>query len=167
MKLWHYTTGNKLGPILTTGHLIPTGVAAFPEERPTLWFSLNPLWEMTATKEFIQNGQRVRPTPSQLHSVVGLFRFCINAGGYEFVQWPRAAREAGIRRHHVAMMESIGINWGARPSDWFATFEAVPVEDTVFEIWNGRFWAAGDLQMSAELFRERGPRTISVQGSTL
>src|SRR5262245_31920443 len=78
-RLWHYTTGEKIGLILKEG-MIRQSPNVCGSERPAVWFSSNPVWEVTSRKgRFDPITGQIRQLEMDEHLVYcgGLFRIAI------------------------------------------------------------------------------------------
>jgi hypothetical protein len=171
--LWHYTVGHKLPPIRNTGALLPTGVRIAPSEAPVLWFSADPVYEPTAIKLVQMPSQHGlhRPTMSELHELIGVFRFRLASDDERLVPWSRLQRRARISPTGVASMLRAGIEIGAKPTNWFGVMSPVALDDLVFQSWDGHSWGNANLddeihaiEAKLQLVQSRSAGAFSPQG---
>jgi hypothetical protein len=150
-RTYHYTTGNKLLPISASGCLLPTNVMVAPQEKPILWFSVNPVYEPTAVKLIATADRRVyRPTFQELHQIIGIFRFGIVATDARLVPFNKLQRLAHISSHDMAAMTASGMRIGATPAHWTGTLIPLALSELDFEEWTGDMWIPGSLPKAIE-----------------
>jgi len=151
--VFHYTFGHKLPGILASNGLIPTGSTLPPHERHALWYSARADFEPTALKPVIRGGSSTpeRVSFQDLHAMVGAYRFCGDANSLRLKPWPLCVRHLGIMPADARVMESVGKELGAIPSDWWATTHKQLLSDHRFEGWNGVRWVGADIE--AEILR--------------
>lgn len=162
--VWHYTVGAPLAAIARSGCLRPgnahdadrsepvrTGQPA-DASRAILWFSRNQKWDPSAAKDERLRTDARTPSRSGLHTRFGLYRFGLRADDRRLLPWPTVTRVADIDVPDAMAMVASGLRCGAAPTDWIGTLSPVPVDELVFEAWNGRGWAAADLyELAAQL----------------
>ena len=136
VPLYHYTTGNKLAPIMASGKLQPSAAPPWsPNERPVLWFSSSAIYEFSALKAIMKpDGERVFSF-SELSRVAGICRFVLHggAGMLAMQRWPHVAKRAGMSYPESLRLAAAGINMGANPDDWYGTFQECPLETVTFD----------------------------------
>jgi hypothetical protein len=136
--IWHYTAGVHLPSIIASGVIRRATVGVYPPEKPVTWFSLDPTWEMTASK-----GPIFSDLPSEVlrdlthRRYGGLVRI-----GVELQHAPFGIddlhRVARCNRQTVELLKRTGIRCGATPSDWRFTPKEVPAALwKSIEIWDG------------------------------
>ena len=115
---WHYTTEDRVEPIMQSGAIEPAISGVPAHERPIVWFSRNAVWEPTANKGLvdIESGIQRTATLKEMKSMFGLFRF--GARSDDLLRWPDLVRAAGIRTATARRLERVGRLCGALPSDW-------------------------------------------------
>lgn len=154
--VWHYTVGTPLAAIVRSGQLVP-GNAHGCEHRADacqgiLWFSRNQQWDPSATKDERLRTEARGLTRSALHARFGLYRFGIRADDRRLLPWPTVTRVADIDVPDAMAMVASGLRCGAAPTDWIGTLSAIPVDQLLFEAWNGRGWTSADLyELAAQL----------------
>jgi hypothetical protein len=148
MKVWHYTTDDKLNSIYADEALLPTAIAIGPNERPVLWFSSNPVWEPTANKALgvERNGQRtmIRPmTNAEMFRMFKLRRFGIDSE--RLMHWPVLRKAARIGMTEQRRMIKRAREMGSAPHHWYGTLDPVPLSDLVREDYiHGEGWVLYD-----------------------
>jgi hypothetical protein len=125
--VWHYTTGECLVKILRDGYIKPATAFVARGERPIVWFSRNPTWERTANKMWRKpdgsielldrEGTRVRGG--------GLVRIGVTPATAPF-NWRDLKEQSRMSAKIARALYQTAINKGARPSDWYGTFDVVP-----------------------------------------
>jgi hypothetical protein len=124
---WHYTTGENLSLILRDRFIKPATAFVPLGERPIVWFSTNPNWEPTASKATIdQDNVFSRLTMAETAELCGgLARFAV-APETAPHDWRALKGRSGMSNRMVQHLYKEGINQGARPGDWWGTFDPVP-----------------------------------------
>lgn len=153
----HYAPCNYLPRIVASGFLQPfADNIAVGRELPLLWFSANQKWEPTATKALGSVGGSIRSmTMDEQLERIGCCRFSIPANDTRLMPWVKACRFAGIGYTAQRKMEAVGRRRGARPTDWFAVAEAVPLSELAFSIFDGRKWEEANLADKAREWEGR------------
>lgn len=138
--LFHYTMGHKLELIDGSSALLPFGYsgAAGANERPVLWFSEHATWEPTATKILSRDNSATffRPSLRELHETAGAYRFRLNLGdantlsvsGIALHPWSKLHSLARYSRLTFEHMIRRGVEFGARPTQWWGSFDPVSTE---------------------------------------
>ncbi|WP_108445455.1 hypothetical protein [Halomonas denitrificans] len=136
---YHYTSErHHLPAILSSGEL--RGRADMAGERPLVWFSAHPFWEPTATKPRWIGGLLVPQTFEEYYDVFGCVRFALPATDGRLMEWRRACKFAGIPRRARWAMESVGVEAGGDPREWFALAGPLPLEELKAERLEGGQW---------------------------
>jgi len=140
--VWHYTTGNLLPLILKDG-LVRLATANIDEdERPAVWFSSNQIWEKTSTKGMITSDSKlVTLTKEEMCRLCdGLARISVERNVAPH-NWEAYKKMSGVSAKMAGGMKQSAYTVGARISEWFVSFEAVPCEKWLgIEVWNGSSW---------------------------
>lgn len=166
-RTYHYTTGNKLSPILNSSCLVPTNVMVAPHEKPVLWFSVNPRYEPTAIKLVAHGGHTHRPTVQELHQLIGIFRFGFNVDDARLVPFNKLSRLARISPQDIAAMIASGMRIGATPAHWTGSLVPITLSEVDFEEWTGDTWVPGSLPKAVERVRSAGGNFISMSAHEL
>ncbi len=130
MIIWHYTTSERLVPILSTGELKTTDMGVTPGEKPILWFSSNQVYERTAYR-LKDNGESFS-IREHIENFGGFVRFGIGIplnAGLEIFPWEggKLADEARIPPDERTRLEKTAKPQGANPNEWYGTLKNVPV----------------------------------------
>ncbi|CAG9171553.1 hypothetical protein [Cupriavidus pampae] len=154
--VWHYTVGTPLAAIARSGRLVPGagGTCEHTAEvcHGILWFSRNQQWDPSASKDDKLRADARGLTRAALHARFGLYRFGLRADDRRLLPWPTVTRVADIDVPDAMTMVASGLRCGAAPTDWIGSLTDVPVDELVFEAWNGRGWIAADLhELAAQL----------------
>lgn len=142
MTLWHYTTGETFLQILESGKILHATAGVPDGERPIVWFSSNQVWEQTANK-------RAQRSDGSMEGVDmeetrkrggGLVRFGVDPETAPY-DWNALKRLSGMKSKHAEHVAAAGLKLHARPSEWFGTFDAVPITEwTAVEIYQDGEW---------------------------
>lgn len=139
-KLYHYTTGQKLPQILESGYLKPSAAGGAPDELPLLWLSTAKDIEPTSLK-MVQapDGGLYGLTREQQRELAGNVRFVLKSD-LDLLSWRDACKAAGIGSRERKALERSGRDLGGKPSHWYATPDALPVDLFDVEVDTGRRW---------------------------
>ena len=138
--IWHYTSGLHIASILRDGRIRHEDSFGLPlHQRPMTWFSLNQVWEPTASKALligIRPAIVQRATADVFH---GLFRIGVDQCVAPF-RVNQLIRIAGATRRVVKDLARVGISCGACPEDWRFTPNHVPEEQwRIIQMWDTTF----------------------------
>jgi hypothetical protein len=147
--VYHYTIGQYLEAILEADELRPptslharTRSEAICEPNPLLWFSWNPDWEHSVTKDPRPRGHRKNPPTGRAVTEIagdGLIRFGAPATVAK-LRW-----NDYLKRNPTHIVQRDFMALRGNPVDWLATDEAVSLDKCkAFEVWYGGAWVAGD-----------------------
>lgn len=140
--IYHYTTEKHLEKILETGFLkVSEWEKKNKVKPPSLWLSLNPVWENTATKMINTiNGIKQMTIQEQFENF-GMIRFVIVFEKQKLCSWQRYKYASNTRSDMYLQMEKSGIKQNANPLEWYASFKNIPLEQCLrCEKWNGNEW---------------------------
>jgi len=140
--LWHYTAHPHLSKILIDGFLkVSNAEKLLKHKHPSLWFSSNPIWEPTATKDAgDEYGNRVPMTKEEQYNDFGLARIGINYFP-ELITWAKYRYLSMLPEMQLDMMEKIGREKGGNPKQWYTTFKSVSKDKWIcVEIWDCDKW---------------------------
>ena len=160
---WHYTVRQRLDGLLRAG-VLPLATAGLPAgERPVVWFSSNQLWEETANQAWQRPDGTINPGNKEATHLLG--------GGLARIgvlpetaphDWKAFKALSGIKAAKARGMYGAGIGAGARPGEWFVSFEPVPRSQWLaVEVWDGAQWLRLETGPSAP----RPPEPPSAGGS--
>ena len=143
VRCWHYAVASRLGPILQDRELKPMVAMVPPSEKPAVWCSTDPVWELTANLERQwPDGTTTRLTRDETaHVGQGLIRIEIAAENVP-ITWKDHKAEGGVPTADARRLEKAARGWGADPRDWRISYEAIPLEQWVrIETWDGSTWS--------------------------
>jgi hypothetical protein len=142
MKLWHYTTKDRLDEIIESGEIrTSTANRTGQSESATLWLSSNPIWEHTATKLTSVGGTIRGLTKKEQHELFGLGRIEVNTQNISFFSWSTFVKNIAAKRHVARSMEVSGRTSGGNPNQWFGSTKPIPKEHFISaEVWDGNEW---------------------------
>ena len=148
--VWHYTVKSKLDDIQKDRVIKPASVGWTEGERLAVWFSANPLWENTVSKMYKTDGTgctiqehwelsqgkqalvRDEGTGSETMEYVAAPEFqparigvAITTAPY---RWDDFRRMSGVSAKVVKMLYQRALAVGARPGEWYVSFEPVQQE---------------------------------------
>ena len=139
---YHYTTALHLESITITGQLDPAAsvmVGAGCRERPILWFSTRPYWEVTANKAVMEDGKIRRLTMEETYSKAGgLVRFGYPAQKLHPWKDDKLRRKARMDKHLADGLTKVGIEQGA---------DRNTAKITLWAFWAVLATAGGDAQI--------------------
>lgn len=140
--IWHYTSGSHLKMILESGELrVSDWERKEGVKPPALWLSLNPIWENTATKMVLAGGQYRWLTKEEQYLNFGLVRFPIPFQKNALCSWAAYKHKSNTPLNVYWQLEKIGIERGANPSEWYASFKNIPLSECIScETWDGEKW---------------------------
>lgn len=136
--IWHYSIGDHLPSLIASGVIRRATFGVEPPEKPVTWFSLNPTWEVMASKAPIFSDVPAKVRMDWTHdNRGGLVRIGVELRHAPFGIY-ELHRVARCRRKEVDDLVRIGIRDGASPSEWRFTPDEVPAELwKCIEIWDG------------------------------
>jgi hypothetical protein len=142
--IYHYTSEQHLSKILETGELT---VSEWEKKNkvkpPALWLSLDSVWENTATKLINENGKLRRLTKEEQHQKFGLIRFVLEFKKENLCSWGKYKYKSNTSIQTYESMEQSGIEQGANPKEWYASFKNIPLSNCIScQKWNGKEWEA-------------------------
>ncbi len=115
MKAYHYTVSDRIASIAKHGiKLSEAGV--IPPEKPAVWFSTNPVYEMTALKSGAKSVQEMEKSGFMP------IRYVVDM---DMIDWEYHKAYSGIHPVIAQGLEESGRQCNANPSEWFAVYEPV------------------------------------------
>lgn len=143
--LWHYTVVERLQRILHSGEIVPPTVGSPRRAKPVVWFSSNPVWEPSANRLWRDDidGRTVRLSKDQTYVLGGgLARIGVASDAAPH-DWKAYRHLSGISADDAKTIYDEAVSAGARPGEWFATFDSVPrAKWLAVEIWDNEQWTA-------------------------
>lgn len=140
--LWHYTPLVHIPHIIADKRIKTADAAIDVGEKPAVWFSANQLWEPTAGKRWRRPDGNVHLL--SMHETHSLGQGPVRIGVSRDTaphNWDAFRRLSGVSKKTAGYMKKAGYARGARISEWFVTFNPVPIELWVaVEVWGGSSW---------------------------
>jgi hypothetical protein len=127
--LWHYTTGKNFISILRDRYIMPATAGVPRGEKPIVWFSANEYWEPTASKMLrAPDGSLKNLTMGETGMYgKGLVRIGVDRTTAPH-GWDRLRKLSGMSRQISQGLLQAAARNGAKPQEWFGTFDPVPEE---------------------------------------
>lgn len=139
---WHYTVGVRFREIMAEGLIRPATAMVPAGERPAVWFSTEPEWEVTANKSIMTlDGRRRSGSRADTERVGGgLVRIGVALATAPHT-WSGFRRHSGIDKRRAKGLEQAGIEAGADPRHWRVSFAAVPrAKWLTVDVWDSGQW---------------------------
>ncbi len=140
-KIYHYTSMLHLEIICKDGYLKTSDAERrLGVKKPALWFSKNTVWEPTATKMLFDGTNIIHMTLEEQLRTIGMARFTIPFSN-ELVSWAKYRHVSKIEPGDYSGLAQIGIEKGAKPSDWYCSFKMIPLTRVIaIEEFDGSSW---------------------------
>ena len=139
--LYHYTSLSHLIEIFKTGKLLTSQTEKMLKvKKPGLWFSTNSKWEYSAFKRF-NDGKKEFDlnTPEEFEKYIGCARLITNLNSL-FVTFAKYKHKSRVNPLLWDKMAEIGKSKGGDPSEWYATFSPMSVNNLDIEVYEGGEW---------------------------
>jgi len=139
--IYHYTSLSHLIEIFKTGKLLTSQTEKMLKvKKPGLWFTKNSKWEYSAFKRF-NDGKKEFDlnTPEEFEKYIGCARFVTNLNSL-FVTFAKYKHKSKVNPLLWDKMAEIGKSKGADPSEWYATFSPLSVNNLDIEIFENGEW---------------------------
>jgi hypothetical protein len=146
-RVYHYTVGNRLLPIIESGELRPATAGVPNGEKPAVWFSTNAEWEETANK---MTARKVRgrvvvslgTRESTERNGGGLVRIAVRPDSVP-LGWADFRQLSGISGESAERLEEVARQAGSDPAEWRVSFDPVPRSEWVdVEVWTEAGWVS-------------------------
>lgn len=150
---YHYTTGYWARLIVEDGEIKMTNIRVSPQERPVVWFSVNPTWDGNADKGREDSGMR-----GSAETGGGIYRFAV-APETAPHNWNEFVRLSGVSEKRARMLCRAAKEMNASHRQFFVSFEPVTADKWLaietFNFEAGR-WVPADLvkMPSVEISRD-------------
>ncbi|WP_210499219.1 hypothetical protein [Vibrio crassostreae] len=134
MKLFHYTTGNKLKMIIDSGLLRPTEEFTLNPSptgkriKPPVWLSKNETLEPAAIKPVMAGGVKKKLPVEKFANHFGLYRIQVKPSG-KTLSFPRLVRAMGLPSGEARDMANAAVADGCDVSDWYGYIGKIKVKD--------------------------------------
>ena len=139
--LYHYTSLSHLIEIFKTGKLLTSQTEKMLKvKKPGLWFTTNSKWEYSAFKRF-NDGKKEFDinTPEEFEKYIGCARLVTNLNSL-FVTFAKYKHKSKVNPLLWDKMAEIGKSKGADPTEWYATFSPMSVNNLDIEIYENGEW---------------------------
>ena len=162
--IYHYTSLSHIIEIFRTGKLLTSQTEKMLKvKKPALWFTTNSKWEYSAFKRF-NDGKKEFDlnTPEEFEKYIGCARFVTNLNSL-FVTFAKYKHKSKVNPLLWDKMAEIGKSKGADPSEWYATFSPMSVNNLDIEIYENGEWHSlkkDGGEFDSELFNRNLERTF-------
>jgi hypothetical protein len=162
--IYHYTSLSHLIEIFKVGKLHTSQTEKMLKvKKPGLWFTSNSKWEHSAFKRF-NDGKKEFDlnTPEEFEKYIGCARFVTNLNSL-FVTFAKYKHKSKVNPLLWDKMAEIGKSKGANPSEWYATFSPLSINNLDIEIYENGEWHSlkkGDGDFDSELFNRNLEKTF-------
>ncbi len=139
--LYHYTSLSHLIEIFKTGKLLTSQTEKMLKvNKPGLWFSTNSKWEYSAFKRF-NDGKKEFDinTPEEFEKYIGCARLVTNLNSL-FVTFAKYKHKSKVNPLLWDKMAEIGKSKGADPTEWYATFSPLSINNLDIEVYENGEW---------------------------
>ena len=139
--LYHYTSLSHLIEIFKTGKLLTSQTEKMLKvKKPGLWFTTNSKWEYSAFKRF-NDGKKEFDlnTPEEFEKYIGCARLVTNLNSL-FVTFAKYKHKSKVNPLLWDKMAEIGKSKGANPTEWYATFSPLSINNLDIEVYEGGEW---------------------------
>ena len=139
--LYHYTSLSHLIEIFKTGKVLTSQTEKMLKvKKPGLWFSTNSKWEFSAFKRF-NDGKKEFDlnTPEEFEKYIGCARLVTNLNSL-FVTFAKYKHKSKVNPLLWDKMAEIGKSKGADPTEWYATFSPMSINNLDIEVYEGGEW---------------------------
>ena len=154
--LYHYTSLSHLIEIFKVGKVLTSQTEKMLKvKKPGLWFSTNSEWEYSAFKRF-NDGKKEFDlnSPEDFEKYIGCARLITNLNSL-FVTFAKYKHKSKVNPLLWDKMAEIGRSKGADPSQWYATFSPMSINNLDIEVYENGEWLSlkkGDGEFDSELF---------------
>ena len=139
--LYHYTSLSHLIEIFKTGKVLTSQTEKMLKvKKPGLWFSTNSKWEYSAFKRF-NDGKKEFDlnTPEEFEKYIGCARLVTNLNPL-FVTFAKYKHKSKVNPLLWDKMAEIGKSKGADPTEWYATFSPMSINNLDIEVYEDGEW---------------------------
>ena len=162
--LYHYTSLSHLIEIFKVGKVLTSQTEKMLKvKKPGLWFSTNSEWEYSAFKRF-NDGKKEFDlnSPEDFEKYIGCARLITNLNSL-FVTFAKYKHKSKVNPLLWDKMAEIGRSKGADPSQWYATFSPMSINNLDIEVYENGKWLSlkkGDGEFDSELFNRNLEKTF-------
>ena len=139
--LYHYTSLSHLIEIFKTGKVLTSQTEKMLKvKKPGLWFSTNSNWEYSAFKRF-NDGKKEFDlnTPEEFEKYIGCARLVTNLNSL-FVTFAKYKHKSKVNPLLWDKMAEIGKSKGADPTEWYAIFSPMSINNLDIEVYEDGKW---------------------------
>ncbi len=136
-RLWFYTAQKDLSYLLATGMIMPTTKSVCESEKPTVWLSVNPVWDESANRTCRGNdGHLSLGDKKSTYLQYGLLRIEVEPDLAPY-HWREYVSLSGIDKREVKVLQRTARAHGAKSREWRMTFAAIAAEQWLsIETWD-------------------------------
>jgi hypothetical protein len=162
--LYHYTSLSHLIEIFKVGKVLTSQTEKMLKvKKPGLWFSTNSEWEYSAFKRF-NDGKKEFDlnSPEDFEKYIGCARLITNLNSL-FVTFAKYKHKSKVNPLLWDKMAEIGRSKGADPSQWYATFSPMSINNLDIEVYENGKWLSlkkGEGEFDSELFNRNLEKTF-------
>ena len=139
--IYHYTSLSHLIEIFRVGKVLTSQTEKMLKvKKPGLWFSTNSKCEHSAFKRF--NGGKKEfylNTPEEFEKYIGCARLVNNLNSL-FVTFAKYKHKSKVNPLLWDKMAEIGKSKGADPTEWYATFSPISINNLGIEVYENGEW---------------------------
>ena len=162
--LYHYTSLSHLIEIFKVGKLLTSQTEKMLKvKKPGLWFSTNNKWEYSAFKRFNDGNKEFDiNTPEEFEKYIGCARLVTNLNSL-FVTFAKYKHKSKVNHMLWEKMAEIGKSKGADPSEWYATFSPMSINNLDIDVYENGEWLSlkkGDGEFDSKLFNRNLEKTF-------
>ena len=139
--IYHYTSLSHLIEIFRVGKVLTSQTEKMLKvKKPGLWFSTNSKWEHSAFKRF-NDGKKEFDlnTPEEFEKYIGCARLVTNLNSL-FVTFAKYKHKSKVNPLLWDKMAEIGKSKGADPTEWYATFSPISINNLDIEVYENGQW---------------------------
>ncbi|MBL6655335.1 MAG: hypothetical protein ISP61_04750 [Flavobacteriaceae bacterium] len=162
--LYHYTSLSHLIEIFKVGKVLTSQTEKMLKvKKPGLWFSTNNKWEYSAFKRFNDGNKEFDlNTPEEFEKYIGCARLVTNLNSL-FVTFAKYKHKSKVNPMLWEKMAEIGKSKGADPTEWYATFSPMSINNLDIDVYENGEWHSlkkGDGEFDSELFNRNLEKTF-------
>ena len=162
--LYHYTSLSHLIEIFKVGKVLTSQTEKMLKvKKPGLWFSTNNKWEYSAFKRFNDGNKEFDlNTPEEFEKYIGCARLVTNLNSL-FVTFAKYKHKSKVNPMLWEKMAEIGKSKGADPTEWYATFSPMSINNLDIDVYENGEWHClkkGDGEFDSELFNRNLEKTF-------
>ena len=162
--LYHYTSLSHLIEIFKAGKVLTSQTEKMLKvKKPGLWFSTNNKWEYSAFKRFNDGNKEFDlNTPEEFEKYIGCARLVTNLNSL-FVTFAKYKHKSKVNPMLWEKMAEIGKSKGADPTEWYATFSPMSINNLDIDVYENGEWHSlkkGEGEFDSELFNRNLEKTF-------